>query len=80
MTAVTVVTEVRKNHATSPQSRNLSFFFYCLSTFRKSNLKQLTTDMMFSGQRFAILAMFCVKMLRDFSLKRLRDFLCEEFF
>ena len=28
-----------------------------LSTFRKSNLTYLTTDVMFSGQRFAILAM-----------------------
>ena len=30
---------------------------YFLSTFRKSNLRHLTTNEMFSGQRFAILAM-----------------------
>ena len=32
--------------------------FYFLSTFGKSNLTHLKTDVMFSGQRFAILAMF----------------------
>ena len=32
---------------------------YFLSTFGKSNLTHLTTDVMFSGQHFAILAMFC---------------------
>ena len=36
---------------------------YFLSTFGKSNLTHLKTDVMFSGQRFAILAMF----LGDFS-------------
>ena len=34
------------------------FFFYFLSTFRKCNLTHLTTDVMFSGQSFVILAMF----------------------
>ena len=33
-------------------------FFYFLSTFGKRNLTHLTTDVLFSGQRFAILAMF----------------------
>ena len=33
-------------------------FFYFLSTFVKSNLTHLTTDMMLSGQHFATLAMF----------------------
>jgi hypothetical protein len=32
--------------------------FYFLITFGKSNLTHLTTDVMFSGQRFAIFAMF----------------------
>ena len=31
---------------------------YLLISFAKSNLTQLTTDVMFSGQRFAIIAMF----------------------
>ena len=34
-------------------------FFHSLNIFGKSNLTHLTTDVMFSGQRFAILAMFC---------------------
>ena len=34
------------------------FFFYFLSTFGKSNLTHLTTDVMFSGQPFAMVAMF----------------------
>ena len=33
-------------------------FFYFLSTFWKWNLTHLTTDVMFSGRRFAIIAMF----------------------
>ena len=61
---------------------------YFLRTFRKSNLTHWTTNEMFSGQRFAILAMFllrdcviyCMKRLHDFCVKRLRDFLCEEVF
>ena len=42
------------------------FFHYCflkknlLSTFGNSNLTHLTTNVIFSGQRFAILAMFFV--------------------
>ena len=58
---------------------------YLLSTFGNNNLTHLTTDVMFSGQRFAILAMFskgCVtffaKRLRDFFFERLHNFLCEE--
>ena len=34
---------------------------YFLSTFGKSYLTQLTTNVMFSGQRFAILAMFFLR-------------------
>ena len=58
MTAVTVVTVVRK------------------SSEQKSNLTHLTTDVMFSGQPFAILRCF-MEMLRDF-FERLCDFVCEE--
>ena len=46
VTTVTVVTTV------------IFFIIYFLSTFELSNLTDLTTDVMFSGQRFAILAMF----------------------
>ena len=41
-----------------------------ISTFGKSHLTHFTTDAMFSGQRFAIIAMF--------SVERLRDFVCGE--
>ena len=41
-----------KNLATS------HFFLHFLSTFGKSKLTQSTTNVMLSGQRFAILAMF----------------------
>ena len=37
---------------------SLLYFFYFLSTFGKNNLTHLTTNVMFSGQCFAILAMF----------------------
>ena len=50
-----------KNHTTSPQKNHAIFFFYFLSTLGKCNLTHLTTDVMFSGQRFAILAMFPIK-------------------
>ena len=54
-----------KNHATYPQknqaSSNFFFFFYFFSTFGKSKLTTLTTNMMFSKQRFAILAMFLLR-------------------
>ena len=44
------------------KTRNLStkkiMQFFFKSTFGKCNLTQLTTDMMLSGQRFVILAMF----------------------
>ena len=36
----------------------LLFFFYFLITFGKKYLTHLTTNVMFSGQRFAILARF----------------------
>ena len=39
-----------------PLKKNLFFYFLC--TFGKSNLKHLTTNVIFSGQRFAILTMF----------------------
>ena len=37
------------------------FFKNFLSIFGKSNLTHLTTDVTFSGQRFAILAMFVIE-------------------
>ena len=40
-----------------------------LSTLGNSNLTHFTTDVIFSGQRFAILAMF---------VESMRDVLCEE--
>ena len=40
-------------------------FFYLLSTFGKSNLTHLTTDVMFSGQCFALFAMFYVHFERN---------------
>ena len=49
VTSVTVVTVVRK--ITQPLKKKSS-------TFAKSNLTHLTTNVMFSGQHFAILAMF----------------------
>ena len=41
----------KTNHATSPQKKSSMLFFYFVSTFGKSNLTHLTTDVMFSGQR-----------------------------
>ena len=42
-------------------------------------MTHLTTDVMFSGQQFAILAMFLVDRLRDFCcVERLHDFVCGE--
>ena len=60
VTAVTVVTVVKIKLRNL--SKKSSFF---LSTFGKSNLTHLTTNVMFSGQRFAILAMWrgCVMLL-----------------
>ena len=55
MTAVTVVI-VLKKLPTSQKKQQKKLFF--LSIFGKSNLTHLTTDVMFSGQRFAIIAMF----------------------
>ena len=40
---------------------NFLSFFYSLNIFGKSNLTHLTTDVIFSGQSFAILAMFVMK-------------------
>ena len=64
------------------------FFHYChfckknyiyiyinfLSTCGKSNLTYLTPNVMFSGQRFAILAMFLWRGCMIFFMERLRDF------
>ena len=49
-----------ENHITSTQENHASshFFKLSLNIFGKSNLRHLTTDVMFSGQRFAFLAMF----------------------
>ena len=50
-----------KNHAASPQKNHAPFFFiYFLRNFGKGSLTHLTADVMFSGQRSAILAMFVV--------------------
>ena len=61
-----------------PIKKNL--FLYFLSTFGKSNLTHLTKDVLFSGQRFAILAKFFGE-VAQFShlLTRVPDFfLCGE--
>ena len=63
MTVVTVVSSKnnqatslqKKNHATCQKKSGKNHF---PSTFRKSNLIHLTTDVIFSGQRFVFLAMF----------------------
>ena len=53
--------------------------YYFLSTFGKRNLTHLTTDVMFTGQRFAILAMFLWRGCMIFCLlDRLRNFICLE--
>ena len=57
MTAVTVVTVVRK--IKQPLEKKINYpFFYFLGTIGNCNLTHLTIDEMFSGQRFAIVAMF----------------------
>ena len=53
VTAVTVVTVERTIMQTFHKK-----IFSVLCTLGKSNLTHLTTDVMFSGQRFVILAMF----------------------
>jgi hypothetical protein len=45
------------------------FKIYSLSFFGKSNLTHLTTDVIFSGQRFAILAMFFSRPVVEVSLR-----------
>ena len=69
MTAVTVVTVVRK--LTQPLHKKImQHFFLLVSFFGKCNLTHLTTNVMFSGQRFAILAMFRKKIkIRVFTMR-----------
>ena len=69
-TAVTVETVVRK--IMQPLHKKITqplFFPFFLFFFDKCNLAHLTTDVMFSGQQFAILAMFFGE-VAQFSLKR----------
>ena len=61
-----------KNHTTFLQKKLFNLFFP--STFRKCNLRHLTTYVMFSVQRFAILAMFCGEVARFYLVERLHDF------
>ena len=49
MIFLTIVTTLKKK---------IFLYIYFLSTFGKSNLTYLTIDVMFSGQRFVILALF----------------------
>ena len=61
MTAVTVVKVVRKiMQPLHKKIMHFFFFIYFLRNFGKGSLTHLTADVMFSGQRFAILAMFVV--------------------
>ena len=53
---VAVWTVARK--VTQPLKKFKKIKINFFSSFRKSNLTNLTTDVIFSGQRFAILAMF----------------------
>ena len=64
VTSVTAVTTVKK----------IFKKIYFLSTIGKSNLIHLTTDVMFSGQCFAILAMFWWRGCKIFLVERFRDF------
>ena len=59
MTVVTVVKKLCNQF--NKKARNLSLKKSFYSTFGKRNLTHLATDVMFSGQRFAILAMFLFK-------------------
>ena len=81
VTAVTVLTVVKK--ITQPlhakKSHNLSFFFlstfiYFFSTFGKGNLTHLTTNVILSGHRFAILTMFLLRGCMILWVERLQDF------
>ena len=57
VTAVTVVTVV-KNSLEPLRKKIMQPFFYFIIFFGKCNLKHSTTNVMFSGQPFAILAIF----------------------
>ena len=50
--------EEQEEQEHTKKSCKLSSFFYSLNMFGKSNLTHWTTDVMFSGQPFAILTMF----------------------
>ena len=80
VTAVIVVTVVRTiMQPLHKKYRNLSLKKNFLSTFRKSNLTHLTTNGMFSGQRFAIFAkQIWLRGCVILCVERLRDFVCGE--
>ena len=64
-----------KNHATSPQKNHATFFSFFSQFFGKWKLTRLTTNVMFSVQRFVIFTMFCCWelvrwRLHDFFLQR----------
>ena len=65
VTAVTTITTANKH----------ILFIYFLRLFGKSNFTHLTTDVMFSGQRFAILAMFSRWASLSMSPGRVQSFL-----
>ena len=91
VTAVRVKTVVRKIMQPLRKKITQPLFLIIKKKIVKCNLAHLTTDVMFSGQRFAILAMcfgevaqfsltracmiFFVERLRDFCVERLRDVL-----
>ena len=54
---------MEKNHTISPQKILQGQIFF-VSTFGKSHFTHLTTNVMSSGQRFVILAMFIMSVLR----------------
>ena len=55
---VEIVTVVLLSVVNKKREKYIYIYIYFLSTFGQSNLTYLTTDVMFSGQRFAILAIF----------------------
>ena len=65
---------LRKESSDSSDSKTSWIFLKLLSTLRKCNLTHLATDVIFSGQRFAILAMFCLEVSWFLCVDRLCDF------